>query len=106
MENLYSNRNLLDRLKKEGLPSSITSLIRYEKMGILPEPHYVAKFKDRSWGFYSATQIEEIVSIIKSYRLKRKKDVCTIEGCSRKYYAKGFCRNHYVQRRGVSGKKK
>lgn len=70
MNKLYSKQKLLEELKNAKLPHSYPSLIRYERRGIVRRPKGEVHYKDRSWRFYTAVEIERIIQKIKKHLSK------------------------------------
>lgn len=71
----YSKQHLLIALAKAGLPCSYTTLIKYERNGIIPAPNSPATFKKskRVWRFYSEEEIEDIIAKVKKHKVSSGK---------------------------------
>ena len=71
---VFTKNELLDELKKNGLPCDYTTLLRYERRGIVPKPRNYIEFTERRWRMYTAQEIAEIVGRVRQYRkhLSRK----------------------------------
>ena len=65
MNKIYSKKILLEKLKEVGLPFSYPTLLRWEKIGLIKRPKAEIHYTDRSWRFYSISEINGIIKIIK-----------------------------------------
>lgn len=66
--NVLTKQHLLARLKEEKLPSSYHSLIKYEKLGIVPLPESMNGVgAARNWRLYSPQEVEIIIKKIREY---------------------------------------
>lgn len=66
---IYTKKHLLKALAEAGLPYSYKSLIKYEKLGVIPREtsHEVAGVS-HDMRFYHEEDIENIVAKIKEYK--------------------------------------
>lgn len=57
-------------LKKAHLPYCYTTILKYEKKGIIPLPENpeVYKAAKRTWRSYSQEEIDNIVKLVKKYK--------------------------------------
>jgi len=72
---LYFRSDLEAYLKDQGLPSTRPTIVRYEKLGIIPSPRsHIATMKKgkKGWRVYYGSEIKEIAEILKS-KMKGKK---------------------------------
>ena len=96
MIKLYKKQVLLACLKDVGLPSSYFTLLRYEKIGIIPPAPYFAYQKDGTpERLYTNKSIGSITKKVRTYVEKRTNKPCIKKGCLRLHYALGFCKVHY-----------
>lgn len=67
---VITRKDLLEVLKKEGLPYSYKSLLKYEQMGILPRPENSTGFgvSNRSMRIYTEQEIQDAVSKLKEHK--------------------------------------
>jgi hypothetical protein len=65
---VYTKNELLEELKRNGLPSDYTTLLRYERSGIVSKPKNYIELPERSWRIYSASEIADIVKSVRRYR--------------------------------------
>jgi len=71
---LYFRSELEIYLKSQGLPFSKQTIIKYEKLGIIPSPrsHIDTMKKGRKrWRVYLGSEIKEIAKILR-YKIKGK----------------------------------
>jgi len=71
---LYFRKDLTAYLKSQGLPFSKQTILKYERMGIIPSPrsHIDTMKKGRKrWRIYTGSEIKEIAKILK-YKIKGK----------------------------------
>lgn len=95
MKNLYAKQHVLKKLRYHNQPHSNMTFMRYEKLGIIPEPDYIIEFEDRVWELYTAESLDKIVEAVKKYRKTFKFKKCSIKSCDENHYARGFCIKHY-----------
>lgn len=63
---IYTKKDLLIALKKNGLPHSYKTLLKYEGLGILDRGgELVSRNHDR---FYTKDEIKRIVEVVKSHK--------------------------------------
>jgi hypothetical protein len=67
MKQIYTKNELLEELRKNNLPCDYTTLLRYERRGIVPKPQRI-EFPERKWRVYSAAEIADIVNKVRQYR--------------------------------------
>lgn len=66
---VFTKKHLLEALKKEGLPSSYKSLIKYENMGVIPTSLNVEGLGNAgNWRLYTEQDIKEIVRKVKEHK--------------------------------------
>lgn len=66
---LFSKKYLLAALKKAGLPHSYKALLKYERMGVIPQPETaVGRGSMSKYRLYSQEEIDNIVQIMKDYK--------------------------------------
>ena len=69
MGKMYSKQHLLQALKKEGLPSTYKSLLKYEKAGIVPTGDNAIGFGiSNRWRLYTEDEIKQIVDTVKKHK--------------------------------------
>ena len=64
-DKLYLKRDLQLYLKKMGLPSSYPTIIKYEKMGLIPSPRRTIAGFEHKWRLYTGEEIKDIAEILK-----------------------------------------
>lgn len=64
-DKLYFKKDLLRFLKQQGLPHSKPTLIKYEKMGVIPSPRRRIEGFKLAWRIYTGATIKEIASILR-----------------------------------------
>ena len=65
---LYSKRFLLKELKRNRLPHSYLTLLRYEKIGVIPTAKTAIGFGNGRWRFYTEEDINTIVDRVRKYQ--------------------------------------
>lgn len=66
---IYTKKHLLETLTKEGLPSSYKSLMKYEKLGVVPvKGGFLGHGSARNWRLYTKEEIDNIVDRIREYK--------------------------------------
>lgn len=66
---VYTKKHLLDALEKEGLPASYKSLLKYEKLGIIPTNNTAEGLGNAgNWRLYTEDDIKNIVAKVKEYK--------------------------------------
>lgn len=66
---VYTKKHLLDALAKEGLPATYKSLLKYEKMGIIPNNGKSEGLGSAAnWRLYTEEEIKDIVSKVKAHK--------------------------------------
>jgi len=105
MKYLYTMKHLMNRLKEEGLPYTWATIKRYEEIGVLLSPDYIVEFGTWDQKLYERETIDSIIDRVERYRNRRiSKRKCSVLKCDKNHYAKGFCLNHYSQRRYLEKK--
>lgn len=64
-DKLYFKKDLLRYLKQKGLPHSKPTLLKYERMGIVPSPRRRIEGFKLAWRVYTGAMIKEIANIMK-----------------------------------------
>jgi hypothetical protein len=64
---LYFKKDLLTYLEQQGLPHTKPTLLRYERLGIIPSPRRRIEGFERAWRVYTGLQIKEISNILKEH---------------------------------------
>lgn len=67
MNQLYSKRHLLKALKKNRLPHSYMTLMKYEKMGVIEEPIRAIGFGNGKHRLYTQEDIDRAVDRVRLY---------------------------------------
>jgi len=67
-QSLFTKMHLLQALKDAGEPCSYSSLLYYEKLGVVKKPTRSIPMGDRSYRAYTQAEIDRTVSKIKKYR--------------------------------------
>lgn len=68
---LYSKQHLLKALEEAGLPHTYKSLLKYEKMGVLPgSNNAIGMGVTNRWRLYTKPEIESAVLKLKEYKDK------------------------------------
>jgi len=62
---LYLKRDLQLYLKELGLPCSYPTIIKYERMGIIPSPRRTIAGFEHKWRLYTGKEIKKIASILR-----------------------------------------
>ena len=66
---VFTKRHLQEALKKHGLPSSYSTVLKYEEMGVIPKPAQVISYgKGKEYRSYMQEEIDEIVRLVKAYK--------------------------------------
>jgi hypothetical protein len=65
---LYSKRHLLKALKKNRLPHSYMTLMKYEKMGVVNQPIRAIGFGNGQHRLYTQEDINENVDRVRAYQ--------------------------------------
>jgi len=72
---VFTKKHLLDALQKEGLPATYKSLLKYEKLGIIPLQGSAEGVGNASnWRLYTEDEIKSIVAKVKSYKEQNKNE--------------------------------
>lgn len=69
----YSMMHLREALADAGLPNSRLTILKYERLGIIPAPQSVENFPQTSWRFYTLKEIEQNVQRVRAYINSRSK---------------------------------
>jgi hypothetical protein len=67
-QQLYSKRYLLKALKRNRLPFSYVTLIKYESMGVLKQPSRAVGFGNGKLRYYTQAEIDEAVARVRAYQ--------------------------------------
>jgi hypothetical protein len=67
-EALYSKRYLLKALKKNRLPHSYMTLMKYEKAGVVNQPVRAIGFGNGKHRLYTQAEIDENVNRVRAYQ--------------------------------------
>lgn len=68
---VFTKKHLLDALAKEGLPATYKSLLKYEKLGIIPTQSNVEGVGSAgNWRLYTEDDIKTIVAKVKEHKTK------------------------------------
>ena len=73
-KNLYFRKDLSAHLKSKGLPFTKNTILKYERLGIIPSPRsHVSTMKKgrKRWRVYTGAEIKEIAKILR-YKIKGK----------------------------------
>ena len=73
---MYLKQQLLEAIEKEGLPCSYSTLLKYERQGIIPLAENTLTYNDREWRTYTEREVKNIIKLIKKHK-KTKKTVTT-----------------------------
>lgn len=66
---VFTKRHLQQALKKAGLPSSYSTVLKYEEMKVIPRPAQVISYgKNKEYRSYTQEEIDMIVDLVKSHR--------------------------------------
>lgn len=69
---ILTKKHLLEALKAEGLPSSYKTLLKFERLGIIPVRGAVER--SGNWRLYTEQEIKEIVEMVKNHKDKVEDD--------------------------------
>lgn len=67
---MYLKKHLLDALSKEGLPCSYSTLLKYEKLGVIPKAKHTLSYNDSEWRSYTEREVNMIIKLVKKHRTK------------------------------------
>lgn len=68
---VYTKKHLLEALSKEGLPATYKSLLKYEKLGIIPTNGSAEGVGTAgNWRLYTEEEIKSIVVKVKQHKTK------------------------------------
>lgn len=71
MSQIFSKRYLLRALKTAGVSYSYNSLLRYEKLGVIPKAqNAIGMGTGSKWRLYTQTEIDNIVNKMIAYKKK------------------------------------
>jgi hypothetical protein len=73
---VYLKKHLLEALSKEGLPYSYSTLLKYERQGIIPKAKQTLTYNNSEWRTYTEREVKKIIKLIRKYR-KGKRTVMT-----------------------------
>lgn len=66
---LFSKQHLLQALKDNGLPYTYKSLLKYEKLGVIPSSdNAIGMGVTNRWRLYTKEQIDSVVLKLKEYK--------------------------------------
>lgn len=63
-DRLYYKNDLQKYLKSKGLPFSYPTILRYERLGLIPSPRRAVDDFTRKWRIYTGDEIKVIASIL------------------------------------------
>lgn len=66
---MFFKKQLLERLKAEGLPHTLRSLLIYERRGVVKRPTGLPT-QNGSWRVYTQEEIEEVVAALRQHRVE------------------------------------
>jgi hypothetical protein len=69
---LYSKKHLLKAMKAAKLPYTYVTLLKYEKLGLIPVPRTPTDDGGRGWRFYTEGEIKKAVERVKEYVANQK----------------------------------
>lgn len=68
---VFTKKHLFDALKEAGLPYSYKSLLKFERLGIIPTNNASGEVSGvNNWRLYTEKEIKEIVKKIRAYKDK------------------------------------
>ena len=71
---VFTKRHLQQALKKAGLPSSYSTVLKYEQMKVIPKPAHVISYgKGKDYRSYTQEEIDSIVALVKEHRKSLQK---------------------------------
>lgn len=67
---VYTKQHLFEALQKAGLPASYKTLLKYERLGIIPRDSEMDVQGVHGTRFYSEKEINQIVERVKKHKFK------------------------------------
>lgn len=68
MDEVFTKAHLQKALDRAKLPSDYTTILKYERKGIIPLPQKRIRYGKRFWRSYSQEEIDNIVALIRAYK--------------------------------------